>query len=470
MVGGAGLTAADAPRFGTSGLRGRVRDLSSDLVARHVAAFLRTGPHGGAVLVGRDLRPSSPALAEAVAEAVRRAGVDAVACGAVPTPALALAARGAGASAIMVTGSHLPEDRNGLKFYRPGGEIDKADERRIADAAASPPAAAARRGGRSVRGDVGAAWRDRIATAFGPRALGGRRVGLWEQSSVARDLLAEALAAMGAEVERVGRADGFVALDTEAVDAATRARIRGWVVERGLDAVVSTDADADRPLVADASGALVPGDALGVLAARAVGATAVAVPVTANDGIAATGLSVRRTRVGSPHVLAAMAEARRTDPDARIAGFEANGGFVMGFDGAGPAGPLPALPTRDSLLPIAAALAAGPDLAAAVAGLGMRATAADRIAGIDRPTAQAMIERLSRSAAARTALLPEIGAERAVDRTDGLRVRGEAGRVAHLRLSGNAPEMRVYVQATRRAEAEALLAALRARVAALLGV
>ncbi|MDN3591556.1 hypothetical protein QWZ12_13170 [Methylobacterium adhaesivum] len=44
------------------------------------------------------------------------AGFRVVDCGAFPTPALALGAMRRGSCAVMVTGSHLPEDRNGLKF------------------------------------------------------------------------------------------------------------------------------------------------------------------------------------------------------------------------------------------------------------------------------------------------------------------------------------------------------------------
>jgi phosphomannomutase len=36
----------------------------------------------------------------------------------------------------MITGSHIPADRNGIKFYRPDGEIDKDDEAAITTAAA----------------------------------------------------------------------------------------------------------------------------------------------------------------------------------------------------------------------------------------------------------------------------------------------------------------------------------------------
>ena len=51
--------------------------------------------------------------------------------GPLPTPALALAAAQRGAAGLMVTGSHIPDNRNGIKFYRPDGEISKADEEAI---------------------------------------------------------------------------------------------------------------------------------------------------------------------------------------------------------------------------------------------------------------------------------------------------------------------------------------------------
>ena len=131
-----------APKFGTSGLRGLVVELTPDLVADHIHAFLAACPTGTGLWVGRDLRPSSPDLAAVVLQAARAAGLTTVDCGAVPTPALALAAMNAGAAAVMVSGSHIPADRNGLKFYLPGGEITKADEAAILAALGSPVAPA----------------------------------------------------------------------------------------------------------------------------------------------------------------------------------------------------------------------------------------------------------------------------------------------------------------------------------------
>jgi len=115
--------------FGTSGLRGLVTALTEDVVGGYIRAFSAVCPIGSGLYLGRDLRVSSPNIADMVITAARGAGVNVIDCGAVSTPALALAAVNAGAAAVMVTGSHIPDDRNGLKFYLPTGEISKASFR-----------------------------------------------------------------------------------------------------------------------------------------------------------------------------------------------------------------------------------------------------------------------------------------------------------------------------------------------------
>jgi len=161
------------PTFGTSGLRGLASELTPDLVAEHVLAFLGSCSVGSGLFVGRDLRESSSRISKSVISAARSYGVPVTDCGALPTPALALAAMGGGAAAIMVTGSHIPADRNGLKFYTPAGEITKAEEAAILaalrDAAAS--SARARLGPPVKRSDApSTAFVARYRTAFGPAA------------------------------------------------------------------------------------------------------------------------------------------------------------------------------------------------------------------------------------------------------------------------------------------------------------
>ncbi|TDL81587.1 phosphomannomutase [Palleronia sediminis] len=450
-----------APKFGTSGLRGLVTELTDALVADYTRAFLSACDTGGRVLVGRDLRPSSPRIEAAVIAAARGEGAEVIRCGEVPTPALALAAQDAGGGAIMITGSHIPADRNGLKFYDRAGEIAKPDE--IAITAALGRAAAGRAGRVSDRPGAGAAWADRVARGFGPAALAGLRLGVWQHSSVARDLLGAALEAMGAEVVALDRSDGFVPVDTEAVDAATRDRLAAWVDRHGLDALVSTDGDGDRPLVVDGLGRVVPGDILGPLTARAIGARRLVTPVSSNTAVEAMGFDrVERTAIGSPHVIAGM------EGGGAVAGYEANGGFLLGFAAEGPAGRIAPLMTRDCLLPIAAPLAAaraaGRTLAETVAALPQRFTMSDRVQDVPAERSQPFLARLIGSDAERRDFLG--GVERAVDLTDGLRITLASGDIVHLRPSGNAPEFRIYAEAGSPAAAEDLVRRIAANVAA----
>lgn len=463
------------PSFGTSGLRGLVTELGPDLVADYTRAFLAACPHGGAVLVGWDLRPSSPAIASVVLAAVQRAGVRAIRAGAVSTPALALAAADRGAAAIMVTGSHIPADRNGLKFYVPGGEISKAHEAAILGARGQDWRAGATPNPVEEAPDAAGHYTRRYLDAYGAQALAGLRIGVYQHSSVARDLMTDTLSGLGAEVVALGRSDVFIPVDTEAVDPEVRALIADWCAGHRLDALVSSDGDADRPLLADAAGEVVPGDVLGAITAQVLGARVVCTPVSSNSMIAALpGIeAVHPTRIGSPYVIAAMEAARAADPDAAVVGYEANGGFILGFDAPGPAGRLAPLMTRDCMLPIVAVLvaarAAGLGVADLVATLPARFTAADRIKEVPTEASAALIAALTDDAGQRHTFFDGLGPEAGVDLTDGLRVRFADGAVVHLRPSGNAPECRCYAEAESPARARALVTQHLARLAAALG-
>lgn len=450
-----------APKFGTSGLRGLVTELTPDLVADYIRAFLAACPTGGAVHVGHDLRASSPDIACAALEAVAGQGLTAIDCGALPTPALALGAMDAGHAAIMITGSHIPADRNGIKFYVPHGEISKADEAAIR--AHLGRASAGGSGVREVNQTSIPAYVSRYVDAFGPEALAGLRIGIYEQSSVARDILHEMLVALGATPVPLGRSETFIPIDTEAVDPKVAAQIAVWSAEHGLDAVISTDADADRPLVADETGQIVPGDVLGPLTSRALGAEIVVTPVSSNSLVDQMGefARVARTKIGSPYVIAEMEAAMARDTAAKVVGYEANGGFLLGFNAQGPAGPLAPLATRDSFLPIlsplATARAQGLSLSALVAELPPIFTAADRLQEVSTEASKALIDRLTQDAQARAAFFEGFGEEDAIDVTDGLRVSFTNGRTVHLRPSGNAPECRCYGEAGSREAAQDLV-------------
>jgi len=444
-------------KFGTSGLRGLVVDLVGGPSFAYAQAFfhaLAAGhPGDRTVVIGRDLRASSPEIAATVAEAAAASGFAAVDCGALPTPALALEAMRRGACAVMVTGSHIPEDRNGLKFYRAEGEITKADESAILSALGAVAETGAPSAASPATQERGAIerYRQRYRDAFPADALAGLRIAVYQQSSVARDLLSDLLAAFGAEAVAIGRSETFVPIDTEAHRPEDIAFIREVMASGAYDALVTTDGDADRPLMADGAGRIVRGDILGLITARHLGVDTVVVPVTAGSALERTSgfRRVVRTKVGSPFVIAGM-EAARADGATPVAGFEANGGFLLGSDVVVGHGRLAALPTRDAMLPILATLAAmrasGGTLAELVTSLDAGEMASDRLPNTPSELSGAFLGRLD-DETFRADFLRAIGTPQAIDRQDGVRIELDGGRTIHFRASGNAPELRCYAEA-----------------------
>ena len=467
-----------AAKFGTSGLRGLVGELDDGTAAAHVVAFLRHLKSAGAVAegdpvyFGQDLRPSSAEIAAQCMAAAEDEKLEPVDCGAIPTPALAAWAMGRGATSIMVTGSHIPADRNGVKFYRPDGEIDKDDEAAISAHVGDIDRAAMRWTPHHRPADESAAALSAFAARYygflAEGSLAGKRIGLYQHSTVIRDLLADILAPSGAEIVPVGRSDVFVPVDTEAVSDQARARIRAWTQRYSLDVLISADGDADRPLIADDTGEVVRGDVLGLLVARLLGADIAVTPVTSNSGIESRlDAKVMRTRVGSPFVIAAMISARETGAG-KVVGFEANGGVLTASPFTFGKAQLPPLPTRDCVLPLLSALAvslgAGQPLSTFVEGLALPVAVSGRIENFPTEKGKAIVQALSADAEIRAQLLDGIGEVGAVDTTDGLRMTLADGRILHLRPSGNAPEMRIYAEAATDEDAKALVAEMTPRI------
>lgn len=461
------------PKFGTSGLRGLVTELLGSTSALYTTAFARMlldGGHvkrGGAVMIGRDFRFSSPEIAAICMGALARAGLTPIDCGELPTPALALYGMRGGAASLMVTGSHIPADRNGIKFYRPGGEINKADEQSItalAEKLSSDPDATRVEYGSGADHSVDAIriFLDRYKTLLHKAGLKGLKVGIYQHSSVARDLLVTILESYGATVVPLGRSEGFLPVDTEAISEETRRNFANWVRKHGLDAIVSTDGDADRPLVADETGTPLRGDLLGLISAKFLKAKVIATPVTSNSGLEeASGAEVVRTRVGSPYVIDAMIEAISVGKEA-VMGFEANGGVMLASDFPLAGGTLSALPTRDCVLPIMTALnrsaQIGAPLSAIVAQYSLPIALSDKIENYPYEKSAALMAHLRASESNLAQFLKQIGDVKARSDFDGLRVTLSDGRILHLRPSGNAPELRCYVEASDQDSAEQVMA------------
>ncbi len=423
--------------FGTSGLRGLARDMTDLEIYINVRGYLdhvRTSGGlfpGETIAIARDLREvdpttgrsSSPRIARAVVQAIRDTGPFRVEnCGTVPTPALAFYSLSRRAVGIMVTGSHIPADRNGVKFYKKDGEVLKSDEAGILAAVGLVRAREyGKRAGETLFDEQGmlkaappldppdpAAEEEYLARYLGllERPLLGERLVCYQHSAVGRDLLVRLLEGLGATVIPVGRSDHFVPVDTEEVTDEDQARYRGMAAAHRPDAIVSTDGDGDRPLVIDETGVFHRGDALGILTAEFLGARFCAVPISTTDAVdrwaagrlaAGEQVTLKHTAIGSPHVIRAMNEAIARGETGVVA-WEANGGFLLGTDFQLNGGTLSALPTRDAVLPILAVLlmkrARDCSLSQLFATLPARATQAGLIDDFPMDRSRAVLSRL----------------------------------------------------------------------------
>ena len=452
--------------FGTSGARGLAEAMTDRVSYLYTVGFLQylekqgSIRPGDAVAFAGDFRPSTLRILGAAAAAISDLGYCPQYCGRIPTPALAAYAYAENIASLMVTGSHIPDDRNGIKFNLPHGEVLKADEagirqqvvtvtRAMFDALGAfvdPP---------SLPAEDSTAFRrylSRYLDFFPAQCLRGRRVLVYEHSSVAASALTEVFAGLGADVVRRGYSESFVPVDTEAVRSEDEQLARTWADAEHFDLLVSTDGDGDRPLVGDEKGRWLRGDIAAVLAARYLDAEAVATPVSSNTVAEKSEWFARvlRTRIGSPYVIEGMQQLR-DEGFQRVIGYEANGGFlsVSPLDCEGRV--LPALPTRDAIIvPLAVLLLAGRHgvpVSQLAELLPPRFTASDRLKDFPTEISRRHIDSLAAEPQVVAEHFPGLGVPSVVDLTDGLRMSFANQEVVHLRPSGNAPELRCYTEA-----------------------
>ncbi|MCE9994242.1 phosphomannomutase [Enterobacter asburiae] len=437
--------------FGTSGARGLVSDFKPEVCGAFTVSFLTVMQQQfsfDTIALAIDNRPSSYQMAQACAAVLKNKGISTVFYGVVPTPALACQSMSDHVPAIMVTGSHIPFDRNGLKFYRPDGEITKEDENAIIQAEASFENFETEE---LLTSSLAAEnYISRYTSLFSTPFLENKRIGIYEHSSAGRDLYKPLFNALGATVISLARSDEFVPIDTEAVSEDDSYKAIKWAKELQLDAIFSTDGDGDRPLISDENGNWLRGDVLGLLCSLELAADAVAVPVSCNSIISSHNYfkHVMLTKIGSPYVISAFTELAANYNC--VVGFEANGGFLLGSDVFINQHLLKALPTRDAILPAIMLLYRAKEngIAELVSQLPSRYTHSNRLQNVDSKTSMSLI---NLGLSDQVGFMENIGLnDRQIlnfDITDGLRITLDNNSIVHLRPSGNAPELRCYAEA-----------------------
>lgn len=481
----ADLMASSGVQFGTSGARGLAEQMTDEVCYAYSMAFIQHLQEsalctpGTCIGIAGDYRSSTPRILRAIGLAIQAAGYTPLHLGYVPTPCLAYYGITHGIPVIMVTGSHIPDDRNGIKFYRPDGEILKQDEQSMRSQTVTIPAASFTESGAiapqidyclpEISSAADALYLNRYVDFFPVGCLAGRHIGLYGHSSVARDPFHDIFTALGAEVTRLGYTDTFTPVDTEAIRPEDVTLAKQWAEQFSFDAIISADGDGDRPLVSDERGHWLRGDIAGIITAHYLGADAVVTPVSSNSAVEKSALfeKIVRTRIGSPYVIAGMQQAAPLHHT--VVGYEANGGFLLQTAVEQDGHTLAPLPTRDAVIvALCILLAAGREgitVSQLCARLPQRFTSSDRIKEFPTSASQQQLQKLYSGDFEQDKQSIEqvfgdlFGEVTDIDATDGIRITFASKEIAHLRPSGNAPEFRCYNEAAteqRAAEMNAL--------------
>ena len=316
--------------FGTDGIRGVAGEFplsaeSTFLIGRALGHdLLRANPHPR-VVIGQDTRESSRWIADRVTSGLASVAVEVHSAGVIPTPGVAYLARSRKFDAgVVVSASHNPWTDNGIKIFSGDGfklpdARELAIEQEIFSLLQNPEAhvQSDSGGGCSLPGehDLRAAYINWLATTV-TTALSGLRV-----------LVDCANGAATAEVPELFRACRVQATFihcspdgkniNEQCGALHPETVAKHIAEAGsFDLGVTFDGDADRALFSDASGLVVNGDAVLLLAARDMlargilpGATVVATTMS-NMGLEIalrnSGIRMLRANVGDKYVLEEM--------------------------------------------------------------------------------------------------------------------------------------------------------------------
>lgn len=316
--------------FGTSGIRGDTEKLLTDEfcvnIGRAFVKFLENHNAAGRVAVGMDPRKSSPRIKESLFKGLASGGRELFDEGVCPIPAMCWLQRQPDiAGTIMITGSHIAPNLNGLKFFAFDEEITKEHEREIEQIFIEI------NGDMTLQSEVDIITETRAQELYGvmlrQQAVGLRKFKVavdcanGAQSVVMPRLLRE----LGMDVVEVNCevTNNFIGRDTDTDDKAFIDDLKIAVVREKAAFGIAFDGDGDRAVFVDENGNFIQGEYSCSLIAKNEPTDVIVTTIASSSVVDTVGKRVVRTKVGSPYVIAAMKENKADF------GFEQNGGAVF---------------------------------------------------------------------------------------------------------------------------------------------
>ena len=310
--------------FGTDGVRGRAGEYPLDhaTVARIGAALvraMRTDDRPLRVIVGRDTRESGEWIEEELARGAGSVGATVTSAGVVPTPAIAYVTREMAFDAgIVISASHNPFQDNGIKVFSGRGQkftesLEREVEAIVAAEGWTVPASAP---ANVAKLDVGDAYLAHARLALpDPQRLGRFKIVVDTANGATTTVAPRLFTELGFDVHLLGaNPDGRnINLDCGSTHPQALARA---VRDSGARMGIAFDGDGDRAIFADATGAVVDGDAVLLICGRQMKATGrlagntVVATVMSNIGLEiafrASGIDLVRCPVGDKYVMEEM--------------------------------------------------------------------------------------------------------------------------------------------------------------------
>jgi phosphomannomutase len=301
-------------------VRGTVPDQIDETLARATGRAFAQVVGAATVVVGHDMRPSSPGMAGAFAQGASEAGADVVMIGLASTDQLYFASGHLGHPGAMFTASHNPAQYNGIKMCRAyaqpiGMETGLAE---IRDLVEEP---------RPVVGPTGTITEHDVLEAYAAHLLSlapvtGRRLKVVADagSGMAGHTAPAVFARLGDQVDLVPmyfELDGtFPHHEANPIEPANLVDLQARVVAEGADIGLAFDGDADRCFIVDERGVAVsPSTLTALIASRELakepGATVIHNLITSRsvpEIVLELGGKPVRTRVGHSYIKATMAE------------------------------------------------------------------------------------------------------------------------------------------------------------------
>ncbi len=275
------------------------------------------------VLIGKDTRVSGYLLEGALEAGFSAAGVDVMLSGPIPTPAVAYLTRALRLQAgVVISASHNPYHDNGIKFFSGGGnKLPDALEQSIEERLEAPMGCmdSAHLGRARRITDAQGRYIEFCKSTFpNDFDLRGLKIAVDCAHGAGYLVAPSVFHELGAEVVAVGVSPNGLNIN-DGVGATSGESLRRAVLENRADLGIALDGDADRLLMADATGKLYDGDQLLYIIAQARTfrpGEGVVGTLMSNLGfehaLKRRGIAFARAKVGDRYVLETLHERRWT--------------------------------------------------------------------------------------------------------------------------------------------------------------